>query len=153
MTPPVDNKALIERFWKDLYERDFERVGAYFAEDGHYEDVPTPDSGATGPANIAARLRIGLEPVDHMVHHTHRLVAEGDTVVTEHTEEWHFPTGEVVKLPFVSIHVIARGEIRLWRDYWDLGTLLSGAPQWWIERLAKFSAADFGGTDPAPEGE
>ena len=33
----------------DLYEvRDFERVGAHFAEDGRYEDVPMPDGGAVG---------------------------------------------------------------------------------------------------------
>jgi len=48
-----------------------------------------------------------------------------------------------VSLPFVSIHVIRDGKIVLWRDYWDLGTLMSGAPRWWIERLARHSAADF----------
>ena len=77
------------------------------------------------------------------MHHLHRMVAEGDTVVTEHTEDWHFHTGEVVSLPFVSIHVVKDGQIVLWRDYWDLNTLMSGAPKWWIERLASFSEADF----------
>jgi ketosteroid isomerase-like protein len=140
---PEVNKELIRRFWRDLYAREFERVGSYFAEDGHYEDVPAPDPGATGPRNVVKRLRIGLEPIESQAHHLHRMVAEGDTVVTEHTEEWHFGTGEVVSLPFVSIHVLRDGKISLWRDYWDLQTLLGSAPQWWLEHLAKHSEADF----------
>jgi limonene-1,2-epoxide hydrolase len=140
-------RKLIEAFWKDLYAYayDFDKVGSYFAEDGLYEDVPAPDAGAVGPAAVAARLRIGLEPIERSVHHLHRMVVEGGTVVTEHTEDWHFPTGEVVSLPFVSIHVIEDGKIKLWRDYWDFQTLMSGAPAWWIEHLAKHSEADFSG--------
>jgi len=138
-----DNRRLISRFWQDLYDRKFDEVGAYFADDGLYQDVPAPDFGAIGPAAVAARLRMGLEPIERYVHHLHRMVAEGDTVVTEHTEDWHFHTGELVSLPFVSIHVIENGKIKLWRDYWDLNTLFSGAPAWWIERLSKFSEADY----------
>ena len=139
----MDNRKLVQDFWQALYERDFERVAAFFAEDGHYEDVPAPDPGATGPANVVKRLKIGLEPIEGYEHHLHRMVAEGDTVVTEHTEDWTWHTGEKVSLPFVSIHVVRDGKIVLWRDYWDLGTLMSGAPPWWIERLARHSAADF----------
>ena len=36
------NRKLIEAFWADLYRRDFDAVGAYFADDGEYTDVPTP---------------------------------------------------------------------------------------------------------------
>ena len=144
MSQTAGNKALVERFWKDLYEeRDFEKVGAYFAEDGRYQDVPTPDDGAVGPAAVAKRLRIGLEPIERSVHHLHRMVAEGDTVVTEHTEDWHFGGDDVVSLPFVSIHVIRDGKIQLWRDYWNLGTLMDAAPKWWVEHVLKHSEADF----------
>ncbi len=137
------NKNLVRAFWKDLYSRDFDRVASYFDADSHYEDVPAPDSGADGPANIVKRLKIGLEPIERYVHHEHRLIAEGDTVITEHTEDWHWHTGESVSLPFVSIQVIENGRIKFWRDYWDLSTLMNGAPQWWLERLAGYSQADF----------
>jgi limonene-1,2-epoxide hydrolase len=140
----VENKRIVEAFWDALYQRDLERVAAFFAEDGHYEDVPAPDPGATGPANVVRRLAIGLEPIERYEHELHRMVCEGDTVVTEHTETWHWHTGESVSLPFVSIHVLEAGRIRLWRDYWDLQTLMSAAPAWWIERLAKHTPADFG---------
>lgn len=139
------NLKRIEQFWEDVYAHDFDKVGAYFAEDGRYEDVPTPDAGAIGPANVARRLRIGLERIESSEHHVHRMIAQGDTVITEHTEDWHFDADTMVSLPFVSVHVLRDGKIVLWRDYWDLNTLMSGAPQWWIDHLAKFSAADFEG--------
>ena len=144
-----DNKRLIETFWQTLYERDFDKVGSFFSSDGRYEDVPAPDAGATGPEAVARRLRIGLEPIESYVHHLHRMVAEGDTVITEHTEEWHFGTGEVVALPFVSVHVVEEGKIKLWRDYWDMATLMNGAPAWWGERVAAHSPEDFGSTERA----
>lgn len=139
----AENKKLVEAFWNDLYSGDFDRVASYFDADSHYEDVPAPDAGADGPVNIVKRLKIGLEPIEKHVHHLHRMVAEGETVVTEHTEDWHWHTGEIVSLPFVSIHVVEGDKIKLWRDYWDLSTLMNGAPQWWLERLAAHSEADF----------
>jgi len=141
----AENKKLVEGLSRALYERDFDKVASYFTADSHYEDVPAPDGGADGPDNIVKRLKIGLEPIEKYVHHLHRMVADGDTVVTEHTEDWHWHTGEVVSLPFVSIHVIEGGKIKLWRDYWDLATLMNGAPQWWLDRLAGYSEADFSG--------
>ena len=33
--------------------------------------------------------------------------------------------------------------VELWRDYWDLGTLMSQAPKWWIERIAKHTDAEW----------
>ena len=143
MAEPQENKQIVERFWQALYARDWEKLAGFFAADAHYEDVPTPDPGADGPANIIARLRIGLEPIERQEHAVHRVVAEGDTVITEHTEDWHWHTGESVSLPFVSIQVIENGRIKFWRDYWDLSTLMNGAPQWWLERLAGYSEADF----------
>ena len=52
-------------------------------------------------------------------------------------------TGEIVENPFVTIHEVRNGKVSLWRDYWDLGKLMAQAPQWWIEKLASHSAADF----------
>ena len=56
-------------------------------------------------------------------------------VVTEHTEVWTWETGETVALPFVSVQRIEAGVIQLWKDYWDLQTLLGAAPPAWQARL------------------
>lgn len=144
MTQQDDNKALVARFWEEVYvQRDYDRVGAYFAEHGIYEDVPVPESAARGPKAVAKRLRIGHEPVERFTHEIKRMVAEGNTVITEHVETWYFHTGEVAALPFVSVMEIEGGMITLWRDYSDMNTLMSKVPKWWLEHIMQFTVADF----------
>ena len=145
------NRELIERFWEDLYRRDFDAVGAYFAPDGQYTDVFTPDEDvAVGPAQIAARLRLGLEPLEDIIHHPGRIVADDQTVMTEHAEEWHWPTGERFTVRFCSVHEIDfEGRITRWWDYPDLQGLLDAAPIWWMEHIMDGYAAT--GIDHEPE--
>ncbi|GAA4952714.1 nuclear transport factor 2 family protein [Yinghuangia aomiensis] len=132
------NKKLVAQFWQDLYDRDFDKVGAYFAEDGHYTDVPAPGAGAYGPEQIAARLRLGLDMLSAYEHELKHIVADGDVVITEHAETWHWKTGESVTLPFVSVHEIGPdGKFTRWHDYWDFNTLMNAAPAWWLEHIAK----------------
>ncbi len=138
-----DNKRLVARMWDCLYRKDFEGVAACIADDGHYEDVPAPDKGAVGPANVVKRLRVGLDPVVRFEHDVHRVVAEGQNVMIEHTETWHFETGEKLTNDFVTVHVVKDGKIALWRDYWDLNKMMAQAPQWWIERLAQHSEEEW----------
>jgi len=128
--------ALVETFWNTLYvERDLDAIGAMFTDDGFYTDVPIDDGGATGPRQIAARLRIGFGPVQSFDHVIHRIVVDGDTVVTEHAETWHFDDEVSVTLPFVSVQEIRNGKFTLWRDYSNMNTLLDNAPAWWIEHI------------------
>jgi len=131
----VENKALVERFWADLARRDFDAVGAYFAPDGHYTDVPAPEEGAYGPVEVAARLRLGLGPLAKYVLHDGPIVADGDMVITEHSEEWFWESGEHVHLPFVSVQEIRDGKIVRWHDYLDLNTLMAAAPAAWVEHI------------------
>ena len=129
------NKAMVRRFWDDLYAHRFAALGDYFTEDAEYDDVPIPAARVVGPGAIRRKLEIGLGRVARHVHHLHRLVAEGDTIVTEHTEEWCFADDHVVSLPFVSVQVIRDGRIALWRDYSNIATLLDAAPAWWFEHV------------------
>jgi ketosteroid isomerase-like protein len=137
----VNNRDLVDKLWADLYRRDFDAVGAAFADDGEYTDVPTPaDDVARGPAQIAARLRLGLEPLSSISHDVRTVVADGGTVVTEHVEHWEWPTGERASLPFVSVHEARAGKLVRWWDYWDLATLMNSAPGWWVEHIMSESA-------------
>ena len=145
MPTTADFKQSTQSLWQALYERDWDRVGEFFADDGLYQDVPAPDMGAVGPAAVARRLRIGHEPVERHEHSVFRIIAEGNCVITEHREDWYFHTGEVVKLPFTSIHEYnSEGKISLWRDYWDLGTLMNNAPAWWLEQIMAADGDEFG---------
>lgn len=132
------NKDTVHSFWSTLYERDWDAIAAFFGPDSEYTDVPSPaDDVARGPAMIVARLRLGLEPISGYEHDLRLMVAEGDTVITEHTETWHWKGGEQVILPFVSVHEFRDGVIVRWWDYWDLQTLMNAAPDWWIEHVAQ----------------
>ena len=130
------NQELVDQLWRRLYDRDFDAVGAMFAADGEYTDMPTPgDDVARGPAQIAARLRLGLEPLSGISHDIRTIVCEGDVAVTEHVEHWEWPTGERASLPFVSMQEIRNGMFVRWWDYWDLATLMNNAPAWWVEHI------------------
>ena len=132
------NKAVSTAFWEALGRRDFDAVGAMMSENGHYIDVPLVDGGedgAYGPKEVAARLRLGLEPLEKYVLREGTMVAEGDTVITEHAEEWHWHTGESVLLRFCSVQEIRDGFVDRWWDYVDLSQVLNAAPDWWTERI------------------
>jgi ketosteroid isomerase-like protein len=138
------NVALVEDFWKALARRDFDAVGAFMAEDGEYIDVPlvgTPGGGAIGPAQTAARLRLGLEPLSDYVLRDGTIVAQGDMVITEHAEEWFWHTGESHLVRFCSVMEIREGKVQRWWDYVDLSQLLSAAPAWWLEHIMQGFAA------------
>jgi limonene-1,2-epoxide hydrolase len=127
-------------FWQALYAHDWDEVASFFDDDSVYFDVPTgPSTAARGPADIVARLRLGLDPVSGHDHGPRTVViSDAAVVMTEHTEIWHWPTGETATLPFVSVQYVEGGVITMWKDYWDYNTLLGAAPSDWQERL--FSA-------------
>ena len=115
---------------------------------GPHPDVLRPPSRSTTtfrPARrprrrvrtaIEARLRLGLETLSGYDHERGLIVADGEHVVTEHAETWHWPGGESVTLPFVSVQRVVDGTIVLWKDYWDYQTLMNAAPADWQDRLA-----------------
>lgn len=135
MTDTERNRQIVTQFWKDLYDREFDAIAGYFDDDSHYTDVCAPEEGAYGPAQIVARLKLGLEPLSGYEHEQKHIVADGDVVVTEHAELWRWHTGESVLLPFVSVQELRDGTITRWHDYWDMQTLMNAAPQWWIEHI------------------
>jgi len=131
------NEATIEGFWDLLYAKDWDALATLFAPEAEYTDVPTPDDDvAHGPEQIIARLRLGLDPVEEMIHHPRHVLSNDSLVMTEHAEEWRFHTGEVALVKFVSVHEFdAEGRIVRWWDYPDLNTLLEQAPAWWIDHI------------------
>ena len=46
----------------------------------------------------------------------------------EHSDTWTFGTGEQGVLRFVTVHKVVDGKITVWKDYWDMNSLVSFAP-------------------------
>jgi hypothetical protein len=54
----------------------------------------------------------------------------------EHSETWTFQTGEQGVLRFVTVHRVVDGKITVWKDNWDMNSLVSFAPPNHFENFA-----------------
>lgn len=133
------NKAIVARYWEALYSHDWDAVKSFFSDTANYVDTGIGEAlgGAHGPAEIVARLRLGLDPVEAHNHVDGLMVAEDRFVITEHAEEWVFHTGERIMHPFCSVMELTDdGQIHRWWDYSNLSNLIDNAPQWWLDHIA-----------------
>jgi len=136
MATPEENRRTIQQFWDDMYAADWGAFTAHFTDDATYTDSPTPaDEFARGPAQILARLRLAVDPLESIGDERGLMVADEHAVVTEHVEVWKWTTGESMRLPFVSVHELRGAKISRWTDYWDMQTLVNAAPQAWFDHV------------------
>ena len=140
-----ENKRTVERMWRALSEMEWEVLKDCLHPEVHYQDVPTDDPGARGPENVVKRLSIAWDHLAKQEQITHHIAADGDVVFLDHTEQWIFKTGETVGHRFASMHELKDGKIVLWSDYWDVNNFVQQFPAWFIEHMAKHTAAHFGG--------
>ena len=69
MSDAAADKERVQQFWAALYARDWDAIGAFFDEDSEYTDVPSPaDDVARGPAQVVARLQLGLGRISGYEH-------------------------------------------------------------------------------------
>ncbi|KRB80078.1 limonene-1,2-epoxide hydrolase [Nocardioides sp. Root190] len=126
----------VRGLWQTLSARDWDGIADWVTDDCIYVDMPVgPTLAARGPVDIVKRLQVGLRDLAAYENHEGRLVSEGDLVMYEHSETWTFATGEVVELPFVTVHRVEGGRVSLWKDYWDFGGVVNSAPPGWLEGL------------------
>lgn len=122
--------------WRTLSARDWAGIADWVTDDCIYVDMPVgPSLAARGPVDIVKRLQVGLRDLASYENHDGLLVADGDVVMYEHSETWTFASGEVVELPFVTVHRVRDGRVSLWKDYWDFGGVANSAPPDWMEGL------------------
>jgi ketosteroid isomerase-like protein len=136
------NKQIVQQFWDALAARDWDAMQAFLTDDAHYTDVGTVGPGGNGPEGVTRRVRIGLEPLSGYEHVGQvNMIGEGDLVMTEHTERWHFHTGEVIDHSFVSVTQLRDGKICRWHDYSNIPNITDNAPKWWLEHIITASSA------------
>lgn len=137
------HRAVVTKLWDALTAMDWETLKSCLTDDVHYEDVPTEDPGARDPENVVRRLRIAFDHLSDHKHVLHHMACEGDVVFLDHTEEWTFKSGEKVSHQFCTLHEMRDGKISRWSDYWDVSGFVGQFPAWFLEEMAKSSAADF----------
>lgn len=122
--------------WQALSRRDWDAIKTFLADDCLYVDMPVPAVSARGPEDIVKRLKVGLESLAGYENHDGTLLSNGSDVMYEHSETWTFTSGERGVLRFVTVHKVVDRKIALWKDYWDMNSLVSFAPPQHFENLA-----------------
>jgi limonene-1,2-epoxide hydrolase len=131
-----DVQDVVVGLWQALSRRDWDAVKSFLSDDCLYVDMPLPAASARGPEDTVKRLKIGLEHLAGYENHPGVLLSNGSDVMYEHSETWTFATGEQGVLRFVTVHKVADGKIAVWKDYWDMNSLVGFAPPNHFENLA-----------------
>jgi limonene-1,2-epoxide hydrolase len=129
-------EGVVLGLWQALSRRDWDAVRASLSEDCLYVDMPVPAVSARGADDVVKRLKVGLETLAGYENHDGLLMSDGDDVMYEHSETWTFASGERGVLRFVTVHKVVDGKVTLWKDYWDMNTLVGFAPPQHFENLA-----------------
>jgi hypothetical protein len=123
--------------WQALSDRDWEKMKSYLADDCLYADMALPAAAAKGPVNVVKRIRLAFDLLESYENHPGLLLSNGIDAMFEHSETWHWPTGESAFLRFVTVHRVVDHKIALWKDYCDMATLRDQAPAGFFEDLAE----------------
>ncbi len=106
--------------------KDYDRAFANFTEDCEYTNLPM--GSVTGPAAMRAVLEPFFAPTIENDLVVLRTAVDGDTVFTERLDRHRIASGWV-ELPVTGVWVFREGKIAVWREYFDLGTLLRQWPE------------------------
>jgi len=121
---PID---VVKAFMKAMETKDYDAALPLVAESCEYTNIPM--SSVTGPAGVRAVLEPFFAPVARNEFRILREAVAGAIVFLERLDLHHFPDGRVVELPVTGVFEVKDGRITVWRDYFDLQTIMSKWPQ------------------------
>jgi limonene-1,2-epoxide hydrolase len=110
---PID---VVRSFIAAWNANDLPRVLAHLHDEIEYHNVPMEP--VHGLAAVRRYLE-GVGPFDWVDWKLHAIAADGNTVLTERSDDFSL-RGTEVHLPLMGIFEIEGGKIRAWRDYFDL---------------------------------
>jgi len=115
----MNNKAIVREFLAAWSRLDPEELAGYFCEDGIYHNMPTgPVQGRKQVEEMIRGFAASWTETEWEILH---LLADGDVVIAERVDRTK--AGEKsVDLPCTGIFEMEGGKIKVWRDYFDLGT-------------------------------
>jgi limonene-1,2-epoxide hydrolase len=113
------NAEIIREFVAAWSRLDPKELAGYFAEDGVYHNMPMGPVG--GRDNVEQLIRGFTASWTETTWEIVSMAAEGDLVFVERLDRTH--AGEkTVDLPCLGVFEMQDGKIKVWRDYFDLGT-------------------------------
>ena len=106
--------------------KDYDTACAFFAPGCEYTNIPM--GSVTGPEGVRAVLEPFFAPTLENELLTIRSATEGNLVFVERLDRHRLATGWV-ELPVTGVFEVEDGKIRVWRDYFDLATIMQHWPQ------------------------
>jgi len=114
MLAPVSSRAVIESFWAAMQDNDWRRAASHFAE-GVVIDWPCSGERIVGRENFAAVQERYPTSTGRWTFDVHRIVVDGDVVVTEVTTS----DGEQAAR-LVAFSAVDGAEITHQVEYWPM---------------------------------
>lgn len=116
------NTQIIRDFIGAWSRMDAAELAEYFTPDGVYHNMPTRP--VAGHANLEAFILAFLNGWDSTDWDILNLVSSGDVVIAERLDRT-VVGGRPVNLPCCGVFEMENGKIKVWRDYFDMGTFTS----------------------------
>jgi limonene-1,2-epoxide hydrolase len=117
----VDNETIVREFIEAWSRPDPDELSAYFTEDGVYHNMPSGPVG--GRENVKRMIAGFIGPWTETRWEILHLVSSGDVVIAERLDRTR-AGDKAVDLPCTGVFEMENGKIKVWRDYFDLGTYL-----------------------------
>jgi limonene-1,2-epoxide hydrolase len=119
----MDNEEIIREFIDAWSRLDPEELASYFAEDGAYHNMPS--GPVAGRENVKQMIAGFIGPWTETRWDILNLVSAGDVVIAERLDRTK-AGDKAVDLPCTGVFELENGKIKVWRDYFDLGTYVTG---------------------------
>jgi limonene-1,2-epoxide hydrolase len=118
----ADNVSIIREFIDAWSSLDAERLAGYFTDDGTYHNMPA--QAVSGRENVEKFIAGFLATWTETQWDVLNIVGDGDLVIAERLDRTKTTAGDV-DLPCVGVFEMEDGRIKVWRDYFDLGTYMN----------------------------
>lgn len=117
----MDPLTTVNSFLKAASARDYDTALGYLADDVEYQNMPLP--AVTGHQAVRDTLEALLALGEGSEWIVHREAAAGNVVLNERTDRF-LVGGKWLELPVAGVFELAGDKIVLWRDYFDLETIM-----------------------------
>jgi limonene-1,2-epoxide hydrolase len=112
----------VRAFMAAAERRDYDAALPLLAEDVEYQNMPLPAVHGRDAVRDTVEALLSMCTGSEWV--VHRELADGNLVMNERTDRFEL-NGVWADLPVAGVFEVRDGQITLWRDYFDLPTIMA----------------------------
>ncbi len=116
----------IKSFLEAMGRKEFDKAPSFVSSDCEYTNIPM--GTVQGPEGVKEVLEPFFAPTLENEFVYKHIAVNGDVVFIERLDRHHLPDGWV-ELPVTGVFKVENGRITMWRDYFDLPTIMNKWPQ------------------------